>query len=107
MSEHTITLTESENTLLTGELNNIQPIVDSIINMFNLNTREQTHEPSGIIHRVFNRNVKRRERNEYYAIILQFLLLTYKGAHFPTIRGAIIELFIWPSLKIKLKIKSL
>ena len=107
MSEHTITLTESENTLLTGELNNIQPIVDSIINMFNSNTREQTHEPSGIIHRVFNRNVKKRERNEHYTSILQFLLLTYKGAHFPTIRGAIIKLFIWPSLKIKLKIKSL
>jgi hypothetical protein len=75
--------------------------------MFNSKTREQTHEPSGIIHIVFNRNVKRIQRNTYYHSILQFLLLTYKDVGFPTIREAIRKLFIWPSLKIKLKIKSL
>jgi hypothetical protein len=107
MSEHTITLNEFEKTLLKDEPENIQPIVDSIINMFNSNTREQTHKPSGIIHIVFNRNVKRNQRNEHYTSILQFLLLTYKDAGFPTIREAIRKLFIWPSLKIKLKINSL
>lgn len=101
MSEHTINLNRLDQTVLPGEPENIQVVVVSIIDMFNSNTREQTHEPSGIIHRVFNRNVKRRERNECYAIILQFLLLTYKDAKFPTIRGAITKLFIWPSLKIK------
>lgn len=108
MSRHdTLTLTQYEEQVKKGSPKHTEDVVDGIIQMFNSNTHEQTHEPSGIIHIVFNRNVKRIQRNTYYHSILQFLLLTYKDAGFPTIRGAIIKLFIWPSLKIKLKIKSL
>lgn len=108
MSRHdTLKLTLYEEHVKKGSPKHTEDVVDGIIEMFNQDTHELTHEPSGIIHIVFNRNVKRIQRNTYYHSILQFLLLTYKDVGFPTIREAIRKLFIWPSLKIKLKIKSL
>ena len=101
MSRHdTLTLTQYEEQVKNGSSKHTEDVVDGIIEMFNSNTHEQTHEPSGIIHIVFNRNVKRNQRNTYYHSILQFLLLTYTDVRFPTIREAIRKLFIWPSLKL-------
>jgi hypothetical protein len=101
MSRHdTLTLTLYEEHVKKGSPKHTEDVVDGIIELFNQDTHELTHEPSGIIHIVFNRNVKRIQRNTYYHSILQFLLLTYKDVGFPTIREAIRKLFIWPSLKL-------